>query len=248
MKGIFTIVTGSSSGIGKEIAIQLSNSRNVILHGRDAERLKETVTHCNPLNKVLIWEQDLNLIDDVERSLINFIAENEIEIVQFVHCAGFMKMAPLKMSTADVLTKTFNTNVISASLIAKVLTQKKSNNNAINSMVFISSNISNMGAKAMSAYGASKGALDTLMRCLSVELAPKVRVNSVLPGAVVTEMTKTIFENQEVYERMAGTYPLGIGEPNDIYHMVDFLLSEKAKWITGQQFTVDGGRTINISG
>jgi NAD(P)-dependent dehydrogenase (short-subunit alcohol dehydrogenase family) len=104
-----------------------------------------------------------------------------------------------------------------------------------------------MGAKGMSAYGASKGAIDTLMRCLAVELAPKVRLNSILPGAIPTEMTQAIFDNEQVRKRMAETYPLGIGEALDICYMAEFLLSEKAKWITGQQFTVDGGRSINIT-
>ena len=77
----------------------------------------------------------------------------------------------------------------------KKVSKKKVNGSALNSIVFVSSNISNRGAKAMAAYGASKGAVDSLMRCLAVELAPKVRVNSVLPGAVHTEMTEGIFAN-----------------------------------------------------
>jgi NAD(P)-dependent dehydrogenase (short-subunit alcohol dehydrogenase family) len=142
----------------------------------------------------------------------------------------------------------FNTNVISASLIVKTLISKKINISALNNVVFISSNISNMGAKAMSIYGSTKGALDSLMRCLAIELAPKVRVNSVLPGGVKTEMTASIYENKELIDRMEATYPLGFGYPEDIYEAVNFLLSDKSRWITGQQFTVDGGRTINITG
>ena len=244
----FVLVTGASSGIGKEIATQLSKDYNVVLHGRDLDRLNHVKALCDPSNHHLIWQQDLNEVNVIENSLITFLGNHEIEIDNYVQCAGYMKMAPLKMSTLDILTKTLNTNVISASLISKILIQKKANNGALKAIVFISSNISNMGAKGMSAYGASKGALDTLMRCLAVELAPKIRVNSVLPGAVLTEMTQIIFENEEVKARMEASYPLGIGEPNDIYQIVDFLLSNRSKWITGQQFTVDGGRSIDISG
>ena len=244
----FVLVTGASSGIGKEIAIQLSKEFNVILHGRDSDRLNEVRTLCDASNHHLIWQQDLNAVNEIENSLISFLGNHEIEIDKYVQCAGYMKLAPLKMSSLEILTKTINTNVISASLISKILIQKKANNGALKAIVFISSNISNRGAKGMSAYGASKGALDTLMRCLAVELAPKIRVNSVLPGAVVTEMTQKIFDNEEIKNRMEASYPLGIGEPNDIYQMVDFLLSHRSKWITGQQFTVDGGRSIDISG
>ena len=86
------------------------------------------------------------------------------------------------------------------------------------------------------------------MRCLAVELAPNVRVNSVLPGAVRTRMTEGIFANEEVVERMKSKYPLGLGDVSKIADAVSFLLSEKAAWITGQQITVDGGATIDITG
>lgn len=248
MKSNYVLITGSSSGIGKEIAIQLSKNYNIVLNGRNINRLNEVKNLCYRKNKQIIWQQDLNEVKEIEGLLIDFIKTNEIEIDKYVHCAGYMKMAPLKFSSLNILSKSFNTNVISASLICKVLTNRKANNGALLDVVFISSNISNMGAKGMSAYGASKGAIDTLMRCLAIELAPKTRVNSILPGAVLTEMTHHIFENDEVRSRMEATYPLGIGEPNDIFQVVDFLLSDKSKWITGQQIIVDGGRSINISG
>jgi NAD(P)-dependent dehydrogenase (short-subunit alcohol dehydrogenase family) len=244
----FILVTGATSGIGKEIAIQLSNNYNVVLHGRDLDKLNDVGVLCNPVNTLLKWFNNFEDIDGVANSLTSFLLTNSIEIYKFVHCAGVMKMAPLKMSTLGVLQQTFNINVFAPNLICKVLTSKKANNSALNNVVFISSNLSNHGAKAMSAYGSSKAALDGLMRCLAIELAPKVRVNSVLPGAVETEMTKDILGNTEVRDRMLAVYPLGIGSPKDIFQVVSFLLSENASWITGQQFTVDGGRTINISG
>lgn len=212
------------------------------------QRLEAVRQSCDPQAQCLTWRMDLDDISAVEETLTGFIRDAGIDIAHFVHCAGVMKMLPLKMMTAEVLQKHFNTNVFAAACITKTLAGKKSNKSALKSAVYISSNISNMGARALSAYGASKGALDALMRCLAMELAPKVRINSVLPGAVMTEMTGAIFENETVAERMAATYPLGFGHPDDIYEMVDFLLSDKAKWVTGQQFTVDGGRTVNVSG
>jgi len=248
VKTSYILITGSSSGIGREMAIYLSGSNNIILHGRDKERLEKVKSQCDSKFDHKIWSQDLNDIHEIESSLAGYIVQDNIEITGYVHCAGYMKMAPLKMSTAQILTATLNTNIISASLITKALTNNKYNPSALKSVVFLSSNLSNMGAKGMSAYGASKGAIDTLMRCLAVELAPKVRLNSILPGAIPTEMTQAIFDNEQVRTRMAETYPLGIGEALDICYMAEFLLSEKAKWITGQQFTVDGGRSINITG
>jgi NAD(P)-dependent dehydrogenase (short-subunit alcohol dehydrogenase family) len=244
----FVLVTGTTSGIGKEIAIQLSNDYNVVLHGRNLEKLKEVERFCNKKNSALIWLCDLEEIEEVENSLSLFLLNNAIEIVKFVHSAGVMKMAPLKMSNLNILRQTFNVNVFAPNLISKILINKKLNNSSLSSVIFISSNISNHGAKAMSAYGSSKSALDGLMRSLAIELAPKVRVNSILPGAVETEMTKEILGNEELKNRMLAVYPLGIGTPNDICQAVTFLLSENARWITGQQLTIDGGRTINITG
>jgi NAD(P)-dependent dehydrogenase (short-subunit alcohol dehydrogenase family) len=247
-KKSYVLVTGASFGIGRCLAINLSDRYNIILNGRSIERLEETKSLCSKDNDQLVFGFDLVKSDEIESSFSSFITENNIEVTHFVHSAGFMKMLPLKMITLETINTAFATNVISAMLLTKVLTQRRVNGSALKSIVFISSNISNFGAKAFSVYAASKGALDSLMRCLAVELAPKVRVNSVLPGAIKTGMTETIFENKEALDRMTLTYPLGLGTPEDIYEMVNFLLSEKSRWVTGQQYTVDGGRTINISG
>jgi NAD(P)-dependent dehydrogenase (short-subunit alcohol dehydrogenase family) len=152
------------------------------------------------------------------------------------------------MVNTELFQTTFNINTISAALLTKVLMKKKVNHGMLKSIVFISSNISNFGAKAFSAYAASKAATDGLMRCLAVELAPDVRVNSVLPGGLRTGMTEHLYENTELIERMNNTYPLGPGKTGDIYAAVNFLLSDEARWITGHQLVVDGGRTINITG
>jgi NAD(P)-dependent dehydrogenase (short-subunit alcohol dehydrogenase family) len=247
-KKSYILLTGASFGIGRCLAINLSNDYNIILHGRNIERLQETKSLCCKDNSHLLFSLDLVKVDEIESVFSKFIIDNNIEVTHFVHCAGFMKMLPLKMVTIDNINTTFATNVISAMLLTKVLIQRKINNNSLKSVVFVSSNISNFGAKAFSVYAASKGALDSLMRCLAIELSPKIRINSVLPGAIKTAMTETIFENKESLERMLLTYPLGLGKPEDIYEMVNFLLSEKSRWITGQQFTIDGGRTINITG
>jgi NAD(P)-dependent dehydrogenase (short-subunit alcohol dehydrogenase family) len=85
------------------------------------------------------------------------------------------------------------------------------------------------------------------MKSLSVELAPQVRVNSILPGAVRTPMAEYALKDPIIAEKLTGDYPLGLGEPHDIANLVEFLLSEKSRWITGQQLVIDGGRTANMS-
>ena len=244
----YVLVTGASSGIGSCIAKSLSKNYNVIIHGRDAEKINQVITGCENSTQQLVLIADLQKYEDLESVLREFVIEKNIEITGFVHCAGFMNMLPAKMTSVSVIQKTFSTNLFSAAIIVKLLLQRKVNAKSLKNVVFISSNISNFGAKAFSLYSASKAGIDGLMRSLAVELAPRVRVNSVLPGAIHTPMTTAIFQDEEKTKSMLSTYPLGEGFPQDISNMVEFLLSDKSKWITGQQFTVDGGRTIDISG
>lgn len=243
----YILVTGASSGIGRAVAISLSQNYNVILHGRNSERLNEVKNICSHHNKCLVWQEELTQIEMLEEHLQHFLKENEVMVEGYVHCAGLMKMLPLRSQSFTNIQQTFYTNVISAMLITKVLSSKKWNG-GLRSIVYISSNISNRGAKAFNIYASSKGALDAFMRSMAVELAPHVRVNSILPGAVLTDMTTDIFANKEVEERMKSTYPLGFGHPQDIADGVKFLLSEQSRWITGQQLVIDGGRTVDITG
>ncbi|MEG2070282.1 MAG: SDR family oxidoreductase [Bacteroidales bacterium] len=244
----YLFVTGASSGIGREMAVKFSENYPVIVSGKNKERLEQTLQMCSNKHQHLIWQYDLENIENIESDLSAFLLDNQVAVSYFIHCAGYMKVYPLKMLTAALFSTMFKVNVLSAAMMVKVLTNKKTNNKALKNAVFISSNISNFGAKAFSAYSSSKAALDGLMRSLAVELAPAVRINSVLPGAVQTAMTAHMYEDEQLINRMKADYPLGLGNVEDIYQAVRFLLSDEARWITGQQLTVDGGRTINITG
>lgn len=243
----YVLVTGASSGVGRATSVVLSAHYNLVIHGRDIDKLEKTKSLCSKFADVKIWQLDFSVSDEVEKSLITFLSTNQIVIASYVHSAGTTEMIPIKAITSDKIHKMLNTNFVSAAMITKTLTQKKNNGTELENIIYISSNISNCGGKTFAAYAASKGALDSFMRCASVELAPRIRVNSILPGGMRTEMTKEIFEDDELVKRMEFAYPLGMGNPEDIAGVVKFLLSEESKWITGQQITVDGGRNINIT-
>lgn len=244
---MYTLLTGASSGVGREIAIYLSQSRKMILNGRNIERLKETRDLCKNNDEIILWPFDLSDYKSIEEHLSQLVKEKDIFISGFVHCAGVIGMFPLRSVNPDIIESVFSVNVFAAELIMKVLASKKTNNKSLKSAVFISSNISNRGAAAFSVYGSSKAALDGVMRNLSIELAPNTRVNTILPGGMITDMTKSMYDDPEFKAACEKTHPLGVGSPADIAPMVDFLLSERARWITGQQITIDGGRTIDLT-
>ena len=99
-----------------------------------------------------------------------------------------------------------------------------------------------MGTKGYTVYGAVKASMLGFMKSLAAELSPNVRVNAVLPGGIRTRATNFMYEMRE---EISSRYLLGDGEKTDVSNMVEYLLSDKARWITGQEFVVDGGWTIN---
>ena len=160
-KDRYLLITGASSGIGRCIAANLSTEFRVILSGRNEARLREVMALCTKDRRHLLFLLDLTKVQDIESSLSAFMTENNIEISQFVHCAGFVRLLPLRMTSLEVINTTLATNFLSAALLTKVLIQRNINHKALESVVFVSSNISNFGAKAFGPYAASKAALDS---------------------------------------------------------------------------------------
>jgi NAD(P)-dependent dehydrogenase (short-subunit alcohol dehydrogenase family) len=244
---VSTLITGASSGIGRATALRLSCGRSLILHGRDVVRLEETRQACLKPDSHLVWPFKLSDVASLADSLTNLLSESGVSAEAFVHCAGMVEVLPMRSTDHSTMLRTMTVNFLSAAEIVNVLLKKRVNNRELRNVVFISSIYSRFGARGHSAYAASKAALDGLMRTLAVELAPSVRVNSILPGAVPTPMAEESFSDPEILDGFRRNYPLGIGAPDNIADAVEFLLSEKARWMTGQEITVDGGRTVNMS-
>jgi NAD(P)-dependent dehydrogenase (short-subunit alcohol dehydrogenase family) len=242
----YTLITGASSGIGRAIAVRLSGSRSLILHGRDLARLEETRRLCLGADHVL-WTCDLAAVETISTGLATVLSERGLAVECFIHSAGMVTILPARSNTWQAAQKILTVNFISATQIVSVLAQKKAQREKLASVLFISSISSRFGARHHSLYSASKGALDAFMRCLAVELAPATRVNSLLLGMVQTKMAEMALADPEIRANLQRDYPLGLGTPADAAEAAAFLVSEKARWITGQEIIVDGGRTVNIS-
>lgn len=244
---LYTLVTGASSGLGREISIHLSQKRKLILHGRSSTRLEETRQHCLVPEHHIIWTFDLKEIERLAESLSSLMSTMTAGIECLIHCAGIVTVLPMRAVDVQTTRNIMDINFASAVEIISTLLKKRINRDNLRNILFISSIWSKYGARGHGLYCASKGALDSLMRALAVELAPIIRVNSVLPGAVKTPLAEQAFLDPEIVAKWKSDYVLGLGDPDDIANVVEFVVSEKAAWMTGQQIIVDGGRTANMS-
>lgn len=238
----YTLLTGATSGIGLDLAIRLSSERNLILVGRDEARLDEFVRQASGPHKVLKLVCDLDADRrQVAARLTDLIHRNDLQIDALVHCAGTSKAMSIRQADTDTIDMIFNVNILSAIELIRPLL-KKDNKGSLKNIVLISSLASIRGEKGNAVYAASKGALNSLAVTLAKELAPKVRVNSISPGTVETPMTEAFLQSEAGAAHLE-TYPLGVGHCEDITNLVCFLLSDEARWITGQNIVIDGGRS-----
>jgi short-subunit dehydrogenase len=241
----YVLLTGATSDIGKVIAKKLETKYKLILHGRNhakLDHLKEELHHKDHL----IWLADLNEIDKVGVSLSNLIIEEGIYVKNFIHCAGDLRIVPVRLCNLEIQKRIFNVNFHSAYEIVRILIAKK-NKVYMENIVFMSSIFSKFGVKCNSVYSASKGAIDSLVKSLAVELAPNIKVNSLLLGPVRTKMLEeeNTFDERHA-EYMSNKCLLGPSNINDIGEIVSVFLSESTRWVTGQNIIIDGGFSCHI--
>lgn len=237
------MVTGASSGIGRQCAITFSQlGANVILIARNKERLKETYNKLEKGNHLII-SQDITEYDKLEE-VVNTAVDKVGRISGFVHSAGIEMTLPLRNMKPSYYGEIFSVNVIAGFELAKIISKKKYLNKDGTSFVFISSVMGILGQSGKIAYCSSKGALISGVMAMALELAKKnIRANCILPGVVETEMSNKMLENlpEESKKSMLGMHPLGLGKPEDIANACAFLLSDASRWITGTNLIVDGG-------
>lgn len=239
------IVTGASKGIGSAIAIRLAKSgiNLAINYNKDLKGATKTKEECENLGvRAEIYQGDVSLEEDVSRIFQEIIKDfKTIDIL--VNNAGITKDNILLRMTGEDFKNVIDVNLNSAfwmmKLATKIMMKKRSGN-----IVNISSIVGLRGNPGQLNYSASKAGLIGMTKSLAKEVASRnIRVNAVAPGFIETKMTFGL--KDEVKENILKEIPLKkIGSPEDVANVVNFLVSEESKYITGQVLSVDGGMSI----
>ena len=236
------LITGASSGLGRELAIELDKcGSNLVLTGRNDEELQKTKNLLNN-NSHRSYVFDLSKTSELE-TLIGKIFDNETKFDGLVHCAGIHTFLPLNFTKLDTIEEAFNVNVISPLLLIKSFA-KKNNFNPLASIILISSVMGMRGSSSLSVYSSSKAAQIGLAKSLAVELSKKqIKVNSISASMLSSKILDKVKSktSNDAYEEIEKKHLLGLGKYEDVIPSILFLLSDKTQWITGSNMVVDGG-------
>ena len=237
------LIIGASSDLAINYLNKKSKKTNkFVLLVRDKEKLKLKLFKNT-------FEDIISLDLSNEHDVVSFLKNYTNKFNNIIFYNGIDIIKPFQFYNIDDIKDSFNVNIISTIIILSSLLKSKSISK-YSSIVIINSISGNViGAKGQSLYSSTKSASSVLVRSLAVELASKkIRINSIMPGLIETQnlfsKNKNLLSSEE-FEFYKKKYPLGIGIPENLSDLIDFLLDDKSKWITGQNIILDGGFTLN---
>lgn len=233
-KNRIAIVTGGSKGIGRAIAEAMAD-KGIFVIIADIQK-NSSIKHKN----ISYSKADVSCEKDV-KELINSTVDSYGRIDYLINNAAIFNPTPIEKLTLSQWNKTIGTNLTGSFLCSKYastyLKQTKG------SIVNLTSTRAYMSEKNTEAYSASKGGLLSLTHSMAISLGPNVKVNSISPGWIDNREWSTDFFD-ELSEQDNTQHPAGrVGRPQDIASMILWLIDEKNSFVTGQDFTIDGGMT-----
>lgn len=224
MKNI--VVIGGTKGIGSSVVQSLTDT-NLYIIARSVDGFESTdKLHYIAAN---ITQQPINVSAFPEA------------IDGIVYCPGSINLKPFHRFTEEDFVADWNINVMGAIKVLQALLPKLKHAPQASVVLFSTVAVSN-GMPFHTSIAAAKGALEGLSRSLAAEWAPNIRVNCIAPSLTQTPLAEKLVNTPEKIDHGGKRHPMQrIGQPADIAEMACFLLSDKASWITGQVFHVDGG-------
>jgi len=241
LEGKTILVTGASSGIGRQTAVECSRmGASVVLSARNIERLEETLSQMD-CNGHTVLPADL-----LEQEQLEAMVDKVPEINGAVLCSGKGLTLPMQFATREKFDDIFATNFFAPFELLRLLYKTKKIKKQGSVVVLASLGGTQIFSGSNGVYGASKAALNSAMMFCAKEFAPrKIRVNCICPGMVDTPLIHRGTVSEEQLKENEKLYPLGrYGRPEDIAYAAVYLLSDAASWITGQQMVLDGGISI----
>lgn len=240
LKGKTILVTGASSGIGQATAVECAQmGAEVVITGRDTERLQATADLVGNLKAQIA--ADLTNQEDVERLVASLPPLDGA-----VLCAGNSTTLPLQFGSREKFDEMFNVNFFAPVELLRLMYKKKVLQKGASVVLIASIGGTHSFMPGNGVYGASKAALNSLMKYAAREYASrKIRVNSICPGMVDTPLIHRGTITEEQLAEDAKRYPLGrYGKPDDIANGAVYLLSDASSWLTGHDLVIDGGFSI----
>jgi glucose 1-dehydrogenase len=248
------LVTGSSKGIGKAIALEFANAGySVVINARNEEELKQAAQDIS--NSIKDAERIVSIPGDISQepiciSLVESAVKQFGKIDVLVNNAGIGgESKKINELTEKDWDEVIDVNLKGAFLCTREAVKnmmKDGNNNRNYSIINISSVHEQTPQPESAPYAASKGGMQMLTKTIALELAEKgIRVNGIAPGAIATDMNKELLENQKEKEKKEQEIPVHrIGQPEEIAKVALFLASEDASYVAGTTIYVDGGLTL----
>jgi NAD(P)-dependent dehydrogenase (short-subunit alcohol dehydrogenase family) len=239
LEGKKILITGAAGGIGRATAVECAKlGATLILTDINEDGLNSTLAILEGDGHVCLTA---NLTS--QEALDDLVAQLPM-LDGFVSNAGVTKPTPVKFINKDDLERIMSINTFAPIYLTQRLCKKKKFNEGASIVFTVSVGGVFTTAPGNAMYGSSKGALQVFMKNVALEMAPKVRCNSVNPGMVNTNLAGRSYSDEDK-ERDMQTYPLRrYGEPKDVALAIVYLLSDASSWVTGHALIIDGGKTL----
>lgn len=237
------LVTGASSGIGRQIAVSCAHMGAIIIGvGRDEARIRETQQMLDQIGS----EHQLvsaELTESAGRDAV--VAALGGQPVQGVaHVAGISRLMPVRMFTDKHMRELQAINVEAPMLLSQALLKRTLVADG-GSLLFMASIAAHIGVPGVAMYSGTKAALIAITRSLSMEVAKRrIRANCLSPALVRSPLLDATSKMVSSMETEENNYPLGFGKPEDVANAAIYFLSDASRWVTGTTLVMDGGLTV----